>query len=283
VVRVGILTICDLHFHTNIHKKTKNDRILWLQEQLKSIANSGLDFLASTEHVYKDALDSYIHLKDTVKDLKVTIIPGVEWISSEKIEIIFLFDSEGALKEALKTLKPFSHSVWDLEKLKNATGSITIIPHPFTPGKTGAANRLGLAGFEKLLETADYVEIHNGLTRQFREFFFFGAFKHFYPRLNQKLKHTAYLPDRYRLESLGWSIGSDAHFPGELYAAGYTDQIDPENWFESLKNRLHFSKVDLPGQEAISSRLNRNFKSLFLVMQEAWLKARFKKDEIKED
>jgi hypothetical protein len=271
------LFICDLHFHINIYKKSKHDRCLWLQEQFKSIKNSGIDFLASTEHIYKEALEAYIYLKDIVKDLKVTIIPGVEWISKEKVEIIFVFDTEYSLRQALKTLKPFSHSVWDIANLKEGEGALAIIPHPFTPGKTGAANILGLDGFEKLLELTDYVEIHNGISRQFNELYFFDRICTLYPSLQQKILNTAYLPERFRLEGLGWSIGSDAHFPGELYAAGSTDQIIADRWFESLKKRLHFTKTDLPPLKLSSGKASRNAKSLFLVMQEAWLKAKIRK------
>jgi hypothetical protein len=271
------LSICDLHFHLNIYKKSKSHRDLWLRDQLKSIKTAGIDFLASTEHVYKDALEAYICLKDIVRDLKVVIIPGVEWISKEKVEIIFLFPTQETLRCALKTLKPFSHSVWELQRLKNDWASIAIIPHPFTPGKTGAANILGVDGFERLLNLTDYVEIYNGIGMQFHEIYLFDKISHYHQTLRNKVKNTAYLPDRFRLESLGWSVGSDAHFPGELRAAGHVDEINPLDWFEALKRRLHFTVVDLPSAGFSEPRLVRNVRSLFSVMQEAWLKAKLKK------
>ena len=208
--------------------------------------------------------------------MPVTIIPGVEWVSKEKAEVVFLFEDRSSLEPALKTLKPFSHSIWDIGGLGGDLAGLTIIPHPFTPGKTGAGNLLGPDGLLRLLELADYVEIHNGLARQFDELILFGRLKRLPLGLMRRIRDTACLPDRFRPPSLGWSVGSDAHFPGELHMAGQADGIDPDNWFAALRGRLRFAKVDLPTPGFPPGRLAKNFRSLRLVMREAWLKARCK-------
>jgi hypothetical protein len=200
----------------------------------------------------------------------------VEWISQENVEIIFLFDSEASLRSALATLKPFSHSVWETEGLKDSLGAVAVIPHPFTPGVTGAANNLGLLSFETLLDKVDYVEIHNGLAQQFKEFSLYNSLGRFFPKHAHKIELTEQLPSKYRRENIGWSIGSDAHFPGEIYFAGQHADMEGGNWFSALKNKLHFEKVELMAQDPFQCRWRRNLASLKSVMDEALIKKKIR-------
>jgi hypothetical protein len=249
----------------------------WAEAHHDCVRASKLDIIASTEHVYKNALEAYLFLRGAIEDLPVAVIPGVEWISAEKVEIIFLFDCESSLKNALKILTPFGRSVWDLPELRKDTGGLSVIPHPFTPGKTGAATNLGIDAFQRLLKSADYVEIHNGIARQFEEILFFNLLKPAFPALRRKLEYTDNLPERYRPDEIGWSVGSDAHFPWELTSAGVSENIDREDWFERLRERIHFTKTDLPFQKRPSARLKRNISNMLNVMDEARIKRRLRR------
>ncbi|MDR1051736.1 MAG: hypothetical protein LBP95_11830 [Deltaproteobacteria bacterium] len=268
------MSLCDLHYHLNAFRMTGKNLSAALAGHKRSIVSSGLDFLASTEHVYKNPLDCYLHLRRVASDLKVTVIPGVEWISRENVEIIFLFDGEASLRSALAVLKTFSHSVWEVRKLGSDLGAVLVVPHPFTPGKTGAANNLGEPGFERLLDMVDYVEIHNGLSRQFDEIYLYNRLGPFFPGHDLKVRQTARLPEKYRRHDIGWSVGSDAHFPGEICFAGGHPEMTSDNWFEALKSRLHFELVDLGPPEREVCRWRRNLASLGTVFSEAMLKKR---------
>ncbi|MDR0355239.1 MAG: hypothetical protein LBJ64_05840 [Deltaproteobacteria bacterium] len=241
-----------------------------------SIKRANLRYLASTEHVYKNPLESYLYLEELGADLPLTVIPGVEWISRENVEIIFLFDGEASLCSALRTLKPFSHSVWSAAKLAEDLGAVLSVPHPFTPGVTGAANCLGLDAFERLLDMVDYVEIHNGLAKQFKEFLFYDRFGSLFPRHSLKVSQTDQLPSVYRRSDIGWAIGSDAHFPGEIYFAGHHEAMTGSDWFGALKKRLHFQKVDLTLQKPELCRWRRSLASLRTVMNEALIKKKIR-------
>jgi hypothetical protein len=270
------LTLCDLHFHLNIYRCRKDNLKMLLEEYRLAIEKSNLRFLASTEHIYKEPLTSYLHLSDLCQDLQVVIIPGLEWISREGIEVLFWLETQEDLESALRTLKPFSHSIWETSKLKEDLGAVCCIPHPFTPGKTGAARNLGPKGFELLLDQADYVEKHNGIGRQFADFSLYNHFSCLLPRMRRTVELTASLPCEYCRPGLGWSVGSDAHFPGELYLAGQHEAMACSDWFAALKARLHFNKVDLPTHRPRSGHFRRNWSSLVSVMDEALMKRKFR-------
>jgi predicted metal-dependent phosphoesterase TrpH len=266
------LCLCDLHFHPNIYGLSKLRQKKRLKLIKSAVKNARLNFISSTEHVYKAPLEAYKRLAEAVEDLGATVIPGVEWVSREKTEIIFYYDSSASLQSALKVLKPFSRSVWDLSDLKNDTGAVISLPHPFTPGTTGAVNRLGIEAFERLLELTDYVETHNGLSQQFRQIWLYQSLSRLAPALAQKVEATECLPHRYWLENLGWAVGSDAHFAHELCSCGYLEGFGQKDWFEDLRARRHFSLVHLPAPPNRPSRFSRNMASWGAVIKEAWLK-----------
>lgn len=263
----------DLHYHLNSKNGSRSELDQLLVAHKNSLEISGVDYVASTEHVYKNALDAYLYLSEAVVDIDTTIIPGVEWIAKEGVEIIFLYESEQALRDALKVLKPFSHSVWDFKKLKDDTGAIAIIPHPFTPGRTGVASSLGVESFVKLLHEADYVEIHNGLSIQINNAAISRLMLKFLPSTAKHVAHTFSLPAEYRFEYIGWSVGSDAHFPDEQYCVGVVDIERSSDWFELLRNRIQFRTIQVRQPGDGRRGLKNNAENIISVAKEALAKA----------
>jgi hypothetical protein len=266
------LSLCDLHYHLNIFRCPKSSLSGLLEEHRLSIEKAEVRFIASTEHVYKNPLDSYLRLIDLCQGLPVTVIPGLEWIGREGVEIVFWWESRGDLEEALKTLKPYSHSVWETGAIGRDLGAVSCIPHPFTPGRTGAATNLGLEAFRRLSEQVDYLEKYNGIGRQFGQFFLYDRLGRLWPGLRRKVQSTAQVPEEHCIPDLGWSAGSDAHFPGELYLAGEHADMTGPGWFEALKSRLRFEKVDLDPHKPKAGLIRRNLASVISVMDEALIK-----------
>jgi hypothetical protein len=263
----------DLHYHLNFHKCSKDNRKQLLLAHRNSIELSGVNYVASTEHIYKNALEAYLYLCDICSDISATIIPGVEWISSEGVEIIFLYDSEASLRSALKILKPFGNSVFEFDRLKEDTGGIGIIPHPFTPGKTGVA-RLGSDAFMRLLKKADYVEVHNGLSVQIMRMM---SWKFTLSHVSERLQNTFALPDEYKLHDVGWSVGSDAHFPYEQFMVGVAQSDANTDWYNFLRQRIHFSPVATRHMINGSRKGARNgVENFFSVIREAFIKKRYR-------
>lgn len=237
----NMLTL-DLHYHANVAGLPRTMKRRRLLAHRRAFERSRIDYVASTEHAYKKPLDAYLYLSDVSADIDTTIIPGVEWISKEGIDMIFLFPTEKALKDGLKVLRPFSHDVEESNRLKQDIGAITLIPHPVTPGRTGLATALGNERYCTLQEDADYIEVHNGsilnllqntpnhLQRSKKQY-----------QMVQRAKSACNLPSALRSDNVGWAVNSDAHFPGQQYVVGETEEeIENGDWFSFLQRKIKF-------------------------------------------
>ncbi|MGN7614142.1 PHP domain-containing protein [Magnetococcales bacterium HHB-1] len=249
----------DLHFHTNIHRLKGSKRRKRLDDLNESLRKSGVDFVASTEHAYKEPLEAYLYLADVMAKEKTTVIPGIEAISKEGIDIIFLFEDEKALRYGLKRLTPFSWSIWNLGKISKDINAISSIAHPFTMGRTGIVGAIGVDGFLSIIPEADYVEIHNGQSLQLLKLPRIGRKLFHNGETAKKINYTFSLPDRYRRDGIGQAVGSDAHFPGHQWIVGSVESMEGMDWFLFLKKRIVFSPYQV---QAYPTRRVANYRNL---------------------
>ncbi|MCW9033012.1 MAG: hypothetical protein OQK35_05015 [Alphaproteobacteria bacterium] len=200
--------------------------------------------MASTEHAYKRPLDAFLYLRDATHNIKTEILPAVEAISQEGIDMIFLYESEKALTAAIRDLKPFCWSIWDTATIAAQTNAISIIPHPFTPGRSGIVAGIGVEGFMQIQAQCDYVEIHNGLSLFLMEIAAKkpDAFK--VEKTAGNIQKTFKLPEEFILDGVGQAISSDAHHPGHQRIVGQTSEVIKDgDWFGFLKNRVCFEEA----------------------------------------
>jgi len=241
------MTTFDLHFHANVHGLKRSSKARRMLRHVEFLKSHPLDHLASTEHSYKNPLEAYQRLADSTAQLPVNIIPGVESVSSEGIDVIFLYRTEDDLRRALDETPSFRWSVRDVKSIRRNTGGLCVIPHPFHISKTAAGSNLSRRSYKLLLNNADYIEVHNGsalhLDRRLKR----SCTRPLFPRTLEKMRWTLDLPMSQRGRNLGWAIGSDAHFPGEQYVVGKT-RLDPrsgEDAFDFLSRRLQLEQTPL--------------------------------------
>ncbi|MCJ2163518.1 MULTISPECIES: hypothetical protein [unclassified Pseudodesulfovibrio] len=224
--------------------------------------HSEIDYVASTEHSYKKPLEAYQRLADASSGLKTEIIPGVEAVSSEGVDIIFLYRSEDQLKQGLKQVQTFRWSVRDVARIAEDTESIVIVPHPFHIGKSSAGTILSGRAYQRLLEMCDYIEIHNGSALTADKRLSGSKVRNLFKNTQAKLDKTLNLPIEDRGEGLGWAVSSDAHYPGEQYVVGVTDLFpeDGDDTFDFLKKRIRFDSY--PVLDLSDSKMRNNTKLL---------------------
>ena len=265
----------DLHYHTNVYRSLKSTRNRRLQRHRDCLAETGVDYVASTEHAYKRPLDAFLYLRDATHDIHTEVLPGVEAISSEGIDIIFLYPTEEGLRKGVQALKPFSWSVWDTAAIAAETGALTIIPHPFTPGKSGIVAGIGEAGFMEVQKSCDYVETHNGLSLFLIDLYARRPEALKVEKSNANIQKTFNLPEEFIVPGVGRAVSSDAHHPGHQRIVGGVEGIVKDgDWFGFLKNRVTFEKVTV-AEEYInkSTKLRHMVQSGRCVLGEYSLKA----------
>lgn len=208
-----------------------------------------LDFVCSTEHAYKNPLEAYQHLLEAADGSGTVIFPGVEAISKEGVELIAIFNNIDDLKRSL-LVKPFSWSIFDFEVLSNS--AITVLPHMFSPSKTGIVTTLGLSAARRIVEGCDYIESHNGA---FYDLLHSGISNYFPRNYKSAVRMTASIPQSEIPNEIGCSVGSDAHEPWGMNIYGVAD-VDAEfnrvNIFTVLKGKLKF-KVSTSAQHDTSA------------------------------
>jgi hypothetical protein len=259
----------DLHYHANVHQMPGMQRRVRLRNIAQTVSAHGLDYLASTEHCYKKPLEAYLHLADALSAGSTVVIPGMESVTSEGIDIIYLFRDEEQLRHAVEEVPSFRRSVRDVKSIADATGAVVSIPHPFHICRSAAGNVLCRRAYAKLLRASDYVEIHNGSALTFDKRLSASCTRPLFKKTMSRLQRTIDLPMRDRGRGLGWAVGSDAHYPGEQYIVGRTDAVmyPHEDAFAFLQRRIRFSPYVLrqPATEnSINNyRLLRSLQSTF--------------------
>ena len=243
----------DLHFHTNIHRMPERNKRLRLRKIGRYLKGIGLDYLASTEHSYKKPLEAYERLAEATADLPTRVIPGVEAVSSEGIDIIFLYRTGEDLAQGLGHCPTFRWSVRDVGALCRDTGAVSVVPHPFHMGRTSAGNILSRRAYHRLLSMADYVEIHNGSALNMDRRLAAARAQNYFKQTQAKLDKTLNLPMEERGFGLGWAVSSDAHYPGEQFVVGAADlNLAPgQDVFDFLRQRVRFTPhlLEQPGSE----------------------------------
>ncbi len=220
----------------------RRNKLIRLQKIRWHMRRSGIDYVASTEHSFKKPLEAYQRLQEAAAGLKTEILPGVEAVSCEGVDVIFLFRDEDGLRRGLDPLQTFRWSTRDAARIAEDHDAVTVIPHPFHIGKSSAGNILSHRAYRQLLRSCDYVEIHNGSALAVKRRLSKSRVKSFFKEARLKLDKTLNLPMEDRGEGLGWAISSDAHYPGEQYIVGRTDLVpEPdEDVLDFLKRRIRF-------------------------------------------
>ena len=243
----------DLHFHTNIHRMPERNKRLRLRKIGRYLKGIDLDYLASTEHSYKKPLEAYERLVEATADLPTEVIPGVEAVSCEGIDIIFLYRTGEDLARGLGHCPTFRWSVRDVGAICRDTGAVSIVPHPFHMGRTSAGNILSRRAYHRLLSMADYVEIHNGSALNMDRRLGAARARNYFKQTQAKLDKTLNLPMEERGFGLGWAVSSDAHYPGEQFVVGEADlNLAPgQDVFDFLRQRVRFTPhlLEQPGSE----------------------------------
>lgn len=261
----------DLHYHANINQLPGMQRRFRLRAIRRTLDAYALDYLASTEHSYKKPLDAYLYLADAAAGGHTTILPGVESVTSEGIDIIFLYRGEEQLRLAQREFASFKHSIRDVKSISQATGAISIIPHPFHICRSAAGNVLCRRAYAQLLRGCDYVEIHNGSALTFDQRLSASRTKPLFKKTRDKLRRTIDLPMKDRGKRLGWAVGSDAHYPGEQFIVGSTEiPMQPgEHPHDFLRRRIRF-QTHVLHQPATDNSVNnyRLLRSLQSIIKE---------------
>lgn len=208
-----ITVTIDSHFHANINHLPAAQRRAKAKRFAPAVAH--LDILCSTEHAYRNPLEAYDFLCEAAaaSGSKTKIVAGVENISSEGVEVIFLAKDRASLIKLIAAFPPFDWSIHNSDQAAEHE-CITILPHAFSPSTTGIVNNIGIEKALPLLSAYDFIEANNGG--------FYGLDPKRLPAkgLRDNIVNTANFPKSLLDDGVKYSVGSDAHNMRDLNIFG---------------------------------------------------------------
>lgn len=212
----------DYHFHPNLPLiipflskylcKRKSEKI-W-----QAFERHNLDAVIISEHSYKRPKTSFQILKKyKPKDAKTLIIPGVEAITKEGIDIIAFAKNEIDIYSQKDLITPWKLTLDEAIKLiKNNEKLFGIVVHPHTPGTTSIYRIGGTEVTHNAIEKLGFLEKHNcSFTISIRLLKKLGLHKIFKKKYHQMLNTEVAPLDLIKKNTIT-TVGSDAHHIKEI-------------------------------------------------------------------
>ncbi|MGE4504715.1 MAG: hypothetical protein AB7D51_05150, partial [Desulfovibrionaceae bacterium] len=169
----------------------------------------------------------------------------------------------------------FSWDIHEVERIREDTGAIVSVPHPFHVCRSAAGNVMSARAYRQLLRKVDYVEVHNGSALTINKRLGNSCTRSLFKKTRAKLDRTLELPLRDRGRALGWAVGSDAHYHNEQYVVGSYDGSLPAggDWYDLLQQRVRFQPhyLHLPSEYNTANNI-RLLRSLQSAMREGIIK-----------
>jgi len=143
----------DCHFHPNFSFFSKFLIKSKAKKIFKQFTKHKLDAVIVTEHVFKKPYQSFKRLKQLQpKDSKTMLIPGVEAVTKEGIDVI-VFSATEYIYEKKEIMTTWCLSIKDLLKQVSQDKNLhAIIPHPFLPNQQGLFKAIGYKEAKKFLK-----------------------------------------------------------------------------------------------------------------------------------
>lgn len=254
----------DFHVHPNLPHLNADSR---LDKWWTAIKSSGLDVVVITEHSYKNPERAFSEMvRSQPAKSEVVVLPGVEALTKEGIDILAFSDSEKIYDyEELVTPK-----VLDMDEMINflveKRDIFGVVAHPFIPSTTSIVAHKGEEYSKMAINRLGAVEVHNGAM--------LGVIKTLENTGLRYLLHGTYLralktfelpkafyPKNCRLIT----AGSDAH-SSDCLGAG----IKLPGSYKSIKNVLHLVASHKP--VIVLQRVCNPYRDVFTALSEWWLK-----------
>lgn len=243
----------DCHFHPNFSFFSKFLIKSKAKKIFKQFTKHKLDAVIVTEHVFKKPYQSFKRLKQLQpKDSKTMLIPGVEAVTKEGIDVI-VFSATEYIYEKKEIMTTWCLSIKDLlQQVAKDKNLHAIIPHPFLPNQQGLFKAIGYKEAKNILKEIKLFEKHNDCFTPLIDFLHSTKIEKLMPSLKAKLKKVHTSPNLKGVNAL-FTGGSDAHHPWNIGSHLQLNCTKPHSVSNaiykllSVKDRqMHFVKTKVP-------------------------------------
>ena len=275
----------DCHFHPNFNFFSKFLVKSKAKKIFKQFTKHKIDAVIVTEHVFKRPYQSFLKLKQNQpRDSKTMLIPGVEAVTKEGIDVI-VFSATEYIYEKKEIMTTWCLSLKDLlRQVAKDKNLHAIIPHPFLPNQQGLFKTIGYKEARKILKEIKLFEKHNDCFTSLIDFLHSTKLEKLLPNFQKHLKKVSNAPE---IEGSNYLItgGSDAH---HAWAIGSHLKINckkPESISQAIEKlttikdrQMKFVKTQMPivldliinGATALSEICLQKFKKSHIDLKTSY-------------
>lgn len=223
----------DYHFHPNLPLIVPFFNKYFCRRKAEKIWQAfekhQLDAVIISEHSYKRPKTSFQLLQQyQPKNAKTLLIPGVEAITKEGVDLIIFAKDETDVYSKKDLITPWKLKLNEaIELIENDKKLFGIVVHPHTPGTTSIYRIGGPEITHSAIEKLGFLEKHNcSFTFSIKVLKGLGLHKIFKKKYHQMINTEVVPPDLIKKNTIT-TIGSDAHHASEI--GNYAEiQVSPD-------------------------------------------------------
>jgi len=266
--------LVDYHFHPNLSKHDaaakRKCALIW-----ERFAQTRLDVVVITEHVFKNPRRAYELLCDTRPATARTIIfPGMEALTAEGIDFIVFAETESIYDlPELMIPKRLGYSAM-IDYIKSKPTIYASVAHPCNFGHSGIETRVGTANTIAAIRQLGGVEVSNSCFKGSKLFFERTGLEKMFPKKYLKMNQVNHLPTTYYNfpEVTLYTGGSDAHVLIEIGSGlrvADPVQRDRASVFQAIS---HNTSTDFY-ESTVEFKVRLIVNKMYTVISEAFIKA----------
>lgn len=222
----------DYHFHPNFPLgvpllgrllSRRKARRIW-----RAFSAHDLHLIFVSEHVYKRPRRAYeFLLKNRPGDAQAHIVPAIEYLTSEGVDIIIFSEKPDRIYCHKELLTPWKLSAEEVIQMVQDDEHLQgIVVHPCTPGATSILRKCGKEFTLGAIEDLGFLEVHNCSNAVLQELIDVMNLEKLIREKYEQIVETKNAPSYLHVEGVVRTGGSDAHFAWEI---GDYMEIDSEH------------------------------------------------------
>lgn len=224
----------DYHFHPNLPHDLALARTK-VRDIYKRFTELGIRAVLVTEHVYKDYERAW-ELMCEGKPRNVHIYPGMEYVTSENIDVI-LFAKKDLYER--RVLLPFERSYEEIaDYVRDDDEVFGFVAHPFTLGRTSIMKKAGAEFEKKMCEEMGSVEAAYDVFADLKRALEKPVLRKLFCRTLHHIAENEHLPECCYPDKLQFlAVGSDAHYVWEIGTCAEVKLKHDDIFYSIVNNR----------------------------------------------
>ncbi|MDO8516120.1 MAG: hypothetical protein Q7S28_02625 [bacterium] len=238
----------DYHFHPNLPKNEKR-AVKKVRRIFKAFDEFEITTVIIAEHAYKEPKRAWKIMMQE-KPSHITLIPGLEYVTSEDIDIVMFSNKERIYD--MPELAPFSMNYREAVQFVHGNEDLhAFVTHPFTLGRTSLAKKLGEDFTKEMIHALGAVEVSYSPYDKMYDALRLFPFRKMRARALMRLALNDFIPSELLPKDIRFfAAGSDAHHVWDIGAHMELPFFDGDDHFKVITNNKGGPVISFRSEES---------------------------------